>query len=143
MVAFFYIAFPFLVLWAISRLLFGQIKARSILFWAVVLIAMYGFCFLCGLFFSFWFEPESYWQTMHFDTSYYDTNAFPDGASLAHVLKVPYIAAVQIAMISFYVLSTHFNWSFAVAYGCGIFTLFNWLRAFYSCYKMRDPTYGF
>src|SRR5271166_1403937 len=108
MVGFVYLAAPFLALWIVYRILFGTIKARTFIFFTVAISGLYVLCTFGGLFASFFFEPESYWHSMHLDFSYWDAHAFPPGNTLAHVLVVPYIAAVQFLLISFYILHTHF-----------------------------------
>ncbi len=143
MVAFFYIGFPFVVIWITARLLLGRIKSRTFMFFVLMTCLLYVTCTLGGLFASFFFEPESYWYSMHIDMSYWNAHAFPPGSTLAHALAVPYIGAVQFLLISFYILHTHFNWSFAAFFAGGIFTLFNWVSATVSCWRMRDPNYGF
>ena len=143
MVGFFYLAAPFLALWIIFRILFGHIKARTFMFFVFMFSVVWFFSTSAGLFASFWFEPESYWHTMHLDLSYWDTHAFPPGDTLAHVLVLPYIAAVQGLLIWLYIMHTHFNWSFAVFYGVGIWTMINILSCIVSCKRMRNPNYGF
>ncbi len=86
MVGFFYLAAPFFALWIVYRILFGRNKARTFIFFTIGISGLYVLCTLGGLLASFFFEPESYWHTMHIDLSYWDTHAFPPGDTLAHVL---------------------------------------------------------
>jgi len=144
MMALFYLFIPLFILYLVLVRFLGRIKARTTFFLIVAACFLYVWCFITGLLFSFFFEPESYWHSMNINMDYWNAFGLPSDADhLGHIFKMPYIAADQALRISFYILRTHFNWSFGLSFAAGGIIYYGWcLGAFYAR-RIRDPMFGF
>jgi hypothetical protein len=139
----FYVGIPVVIIYGILSLIVGKVIARTIVLFMIAATFLFYLCTLCGLAWSFLYEPQSYWESISAHINTVPSHLSSDHSLLSYFTLAPYQAFIWITRIALYIAFTHLTIALFITYSMGLITMFGWGSIAFSCSDLADPDQGF